>query len=165
MAYPKEIKESILSMLYSPNAPSLRELSRRHGVPKATIQSWVTREEQTAMSLKNPSNKKANYWPPSEKLDAVVKSMTLDEEKFGLYLRENGLYSSLVTQWKEDMLRMLSGITKHQTGSMAPSTEITVLKRELREKEKALAELSALVILKKKASRIWGDDEDEKPTS
>ena len=35
------------------------------------------------------------------------------------------------------------------------------LERELRIKEKALAETAALLVLRKKANAIWGDPEDE----
>ncbi len=39
--------------------------------------------------------------------------------------------------------------------------KVKVLTRELRRKEKALAEAAALLILKKKADVLWGDHEDE----
>ncbi len=35
------------------------------------------------------------------------------------------------------------------------------LNQELRRKDKALAETSALLVLKKKAHLIWGDNEDD----
>lgn len=35
------------------------------------------------------------------------------------------------------------------------------LEKELRKKEKALAEAAALLLLRKKAQAIWGDQEDE----
>ncbi len=35
------------------------------------------------------------------------------------------------------------------------------LKKELIRKEKALAEMAALLVLKKKADEIWGDKEDD----
>jgi transposase len=35
------------------------------------------------------------------------------------------------------------------------------LEQELRRKEKALAEVAALLVLQKKAQAIWGDPEDE----
>ena len=38
---------------------------------------------------------------------------------------------------------------------------IKELERELRRKDKALAETAALLVLKKKAQAIWGDREDE----
>ena len=39
--------------------------------------------------------------------------------------------------------------------------EIKLLKKELNRKDRALAETSALLILKKKANLIWGKDEDD----
>ena len=38
--------------------------------------------------------------------------------------------------------------------------ENKTLKKELRRKEKALAEAAALLVLKKKADALWGDVED-----
>ena len=35
------------------------------------------------------------------------------------------------------------------------------LERELRRKDKALAEAAALLVLRKKAAAIWGESEDE----
>ena len=37
---------------------------------------------------------------------------------------------------------------------------VRTLERELRRKEKALAETAALLVLKKKAAAIWGDEDD-----
>ena len=39
--------------------------------------------------------------------------------------------------------------------------EIKELKRDLRNKEKALAETAALLVLRKKMHAIWGEGEDE----
>ena len=39
--------------------------------------------------------------------------------------------------------------------------EIKQLSQELRRKESALAETAALLVLRKKARAIWGDNEDE----
>jgi len=36
-----------------------------------------------------------------------------------------------------------------------------VLEKDLRKKEKALAEAAAILLLRKKAQAIWGDQEDE----
>ncbi len=37
---------------------------------------------------------------------------------------------------------------------------IKALERELRQKEKALAETAALLVLRKKAQAIWGDEDE-----
>ena len=42
-----------------------------------------------------------------------------------------------------------------------PIKRIKALNRELYRKEKALAKTAALLVLRKKAQAIWGDQEDE----
>jgi hypothetical protein len=42
----------------------------------------------------------------------------------------------------------------------AEAKRVRELERELRRKEKALAETAALLVLKKKAAAIWGDEDD-----
>ncbi|KTT17185.1 transposase, partial [Pseudomonas parafulva] len=44
---------------------------------------------------------------------------------------------------------------------IASVKRIEQLERELRRKEKALAETAALLVLRKKANAIWGKGEDE----
>jgi hypothetical protein len=39
--------------------------------------------------------------------------------------------------------------------------KVRTLEKELRRKEKALAEASALLLLKKKMDAIWGDQEED----
>ena len=43
----------------------------------------------------------------------------------------------------------------------ADKAEIKSLQRELRYKEKALAEAAALLVLRKKLNALWGDDSEE----
>jgi hypothetical protein len=39
--------------------------------------------------------------------------------------------------------------------------EMRELRRELKRKDKALAETAALIVLKKKVQAIWGDEDDD----
>lgn len=42
---------------------------------------------------------------------------------------------------------------------LAPSKEIRQLKKEIRRKDKALAEAAALLVLQKKLQTLWEDEE------
>jgi hypothetical protein len=68
------------------------------------------------------------------------------------------LYSVDIERWREEMLQALS--KKPKKGD-PKDKRIRGLESELRRKEKALAEAAALLVLKKKAQGIWGDDEEE----
>ncbi len=99
-------------------------------------------------------------WTAEEKLDAVLDYEKLEEEKRGGYLREKGLHSVHTERWKQ---QIIEGLTAPKQSKRDPRDKrIKELEKELRRKEKALAETAALLVLKKKAQAIWGDGEDEK---
>ena len=95
-----------------------------------------------------------------EKLQAVQEyDNQPDDESRGRLLRERGLYSVEIERWRADMLAVLKSTSNRNDPK---DRRIKELERELRRKEKALAETAALLTLKKTAQQIWGDSEDEK---
>ena len=63
-------------------------------------------------------------------------------------------------QWRKEMLNGLETASpaKKNKGKSPEAKRIRELERELYRKEKALAETAALLVLKKKAQAIWGDE-------
>ena len=107
------------------------------------------------------NKRRPQNWSAEEKFQAVFTYEGLSEEERGKYLREHGLYSVDIERWREEMTAVLK--KKRKSGKGDPKDRrIKQLESELRRKEKALAEAAALLVLKKKADAIWGDDEDEK---
>ena len=105
------------------------------------------------------NKKRPQNWTAEEKMQAVMAYDGMDESERGLYLRGHGLYSVDIERWRDEMLQALS--QKPKKGD-PKDKRIKNLESELRRKEKALAETAALLVLKKKAQAIWGDDEEEK---
>ena len=99
-------------------------------------------------------------WSAEEKYAVMIEAASLPDEDLGAFLREKGLHQANLTQWRQEML---AGLGKSKVRSLKPSAEtrrIRELERELARKEKALAEAAALLILKKKAQALWGDEDD-----
>jgi transposase len=102
---------------------------------------------------------------PDEKLRLVLESSALPEAAQGEFLRRHGLHEADLAAWRDAALTGLSG------GPSAPSRtseakRVRELEKELRRKDKALAETAALLVLQKKVRAIWGDgDDDTKPGS
>ena len=66
-----------------------------------------------------------------------------------------------MTQWRQEMLTGLAeSKARPSSKPTAEARRIRELERELARKEKALAEAAALLILKKKAQALWGDEDD-----
>lgn len=93
----------------------------------------------------------------------MFETSKLTEEKLGEFLRTEGLHEALLQQWRSDAEAALAEVPKRRRRSME-AHRIKQLERELRRKEKALAEVSAILVLKKKATAIWGE-EDESTTN
>ena len=99
-------------------------------------------------------------WRAEEKLEALLEYERSSEEQRGVFLRQKGLHEATLEKWKKEMLEALK-IKPFVGGKKDPQRKrIAVLERELRRKEAALAEAAALLVLKKKADAIWGEEKD-----
>ena len=159
--YTVSFKETMVGKMSGPGARSAGSLSAETGVPQSTLSRWLRlygSVDATGGSMSN--NGRAKDWPAEKKLQTVQDYDGLaDEESRGRFLRERGLYSVEIGRWREEMLAALSRKPKRKDPK---DQRIKELERELRRKEKALAETAALLTLKKTAQQIWGDSEDEK---
>lgn len=91
-----------------------------------------------------------------EKLRVVSDASRLDDAQLGDFLRREGIHEADLERWREEALSGLSG----PRPSQPPSKRIRELERELKRKDKALAEAAALLILQKKVRALLGDVDD-----
>lgn len=160
--YPAKIKASVLTKALAPNAPRIVELAKEFNIPYATIYSWMSGMlKKNNVDLVNkpqrPEDKSAQ-----DKLKAVIDTLDKTETEKSAYCRQNGIYTHHLDEWKNQILESLgfSNSKKHRSEQLLIINEVKQLKRDLHRKNKALAEVSALLILKKKADLLWGDNED-----
>ena len=108
---------------------------------------------------------------PASKLQAVMDTLGKTEEEQSAYCRTQGIYYNHIEAWKKQILESLGAVTstadkgskakKNKAASQRIQDEMKQLKSDLKRKDKALAELTALLVLKKKADLLWGDSEDD----
>jgi len=162
--YTGTFKEVMIQKLSGPNRRSANSLSVETGVPQATLSRWLREYGTVGVGdLTNMSTKqRPSNWSAEKKYQTFMAYAVLDtDESRGRFLRENGLYSVDVDRWREEMIQALNR-KQRPRGKDPKDRRITDLERELRRKEKALAEFAALLTLKKTAQQIWGAAEDEK---
>ncbi len=107
--------------------------------------------------------KTPNGWSAEEKLKAVLEAAAIPDEQLGAFLRRKGIHETHLEQWR---MQMLGGLGKRGTNGKpsrrnADVKRIRSLEKELRRKDKALAETAALLVLEKKVQEIWGDEDDD----
>ena len=161
--YSIERKDAILKKLLPPLNMTITEVSRQEGVALQTLYNWRYAAKKQGKPV--PGKKAtADDWSADTKLAVVVETSPLSASELSQYCREKGLYPEQVERWKQDCLQGFqnSEVTSKeiQRQSKADKTQIQQLKKELRRKEKALAEAAALLVLRKKLNALWDDDEE-----
>lgn len=162
--YSKERKEAVLRKMMSPEGCKISALSREEQIPEGTLHHWRYQARKKGLVLPEGSKSPAG-WNSSDKFHAVVESSSFNKHELASYCRRKGIPPSMLEQWRtacahannwdEEQTRILKAERQESV------QRIKELERELRRKEKALAEAAALLVLQKKSQAIWGETGDE----
>ena len=142
-----------------PESASPQTVSREIGVSADTLERW------RAESLAQPARERV--WTAAARLEAVITTAAMDEASRNAWCRENGVYPQQLQQWKASATQALAAPEEARASPSQTKQDrqrIKELEREVRRKDKALAETAALLVLTKKAEAIFskynkGEDE------
>jgi transposase len=167
-------KRKLVQRMLMPAGPSANQLSHEVGISQPTLSRWLreaTTLESVSKRRKRPASTKsapAKTRPaadrtPEEKLGLVLEAAGLSDAELGEFLRRHGLHEADVAAWREAAISGL-GTAPGAPSRPGEGRRVRELEKELRRKDKALAETAALLVLQKKVRAIWGDgDDDTKP--
>ena len=157
-SFSNEFKQALVAKILSRGNRTIDEICQNEGVGKSTAANWL-KSHGSVLGMTKQSKKSRRT--PEAKLKALIETASLSESELGVYLRKEGLFSHDLEQWRREFLSSLQS-AKPKAGKDQRDQKIKVLEREILRKDKALAEATALLILQKKVSLIWGNkDEDE----
>jgi len=163
-----------------PRAVSANALSQETGVSQGSLSRWlreVGSVEGMTDGMTRSSGKTKKIWTGAEKLRVLTEAAGLSESDLGALLRREGLHEAQVSEWRlvaEAAAKAALGeggstrrgrAPKLSSEAIQAAARIKELEREVRRKDKALAETAALLVLKKKVQEIWGTWEDEDDTT
>jgi len=112
------------------------------------------------------SAKRPQDWTAEKKLALVLEASAVPEADLGAFLRRKGVHEAQLDEWRAQVTQAsvaaLQGPSRRdRKAASMEARRVRDLERELARKEKALAEVAALLVLKKKAQAIWGDEDDD----
>jgi transposase len=154
--YSQEFKDRAVARLLPPESAAITTVSQEHGVSVATLERW------RAEALSRPARERA--WTAAARLQAVIATAAMEEAERNAWCREQGIFPSDLQQWRESATTALSAPEEARASPQQTRDDkrrIKELERDLRRKEKALAETAALLVLAKKVSAIFHKDEEE----
>jgi transposase-like protein len=158
----EEFKKSAVQKFHNRGSRQVGAVARELGVTPASLYQWSKRYAISSGMKK--SERPPQDWTAAEKLKAVLEFESLALDKRGEYLRREGLHSDHIEAWK---LSMQAGLEPESSTKASRKEKaelraaIKVLERDLNKKDRALAEVTALLVLKKKADLLWGTGEEE----
>lgn len=160
--YSEEFKKSAVEKLLRRGSRSVGSIIEELGVPSPTLYQWK-------LNFANVGGMKKSSRPQDrssvEKLKAVNEYEAALPEARGEILRRLGVHKEHVEAWASQVHLALrhEALGKHAERSARAEDrrEIKELKKDLHRKDRALAETTALLVLKKKADLIWGIEETE----
>jgi transposase len=154
--YSREFKDRAVARLLPPESASITTVSQERGVSVATLERW------RADALSRPARERA--WTAAARLQAVITTAAMEEAERSAWCREQGIFPGDLQQCRDSATTALAQPEEARASPQQTRDDkrkIKELERDLRRKEKALAEAAALLILAKKVSAIFHKEEEE----
>ena len=175
MPYTEVMKARMIKRMTGPRALTASALAEETGITQPTLSRWlrgagtvglVSKTRPKAPPSASSTPKRAQDWTPQQKVQAVMEAAALSDEVLGAYLRRNGLHREQLDQWRQQVIEGATGAleqeaSRRKRGPSPEQKQIRELERQLHRKDKALAETTALLVLKKKFDALFGDEEDD----
>ena len=145
-----------MARLLPPESAPLEVVAREVGVRTDTLERW------RGDALAKPVGERT--WTAAARLEAVITTAALGEAARSAWCREHGVYPQQLQQWRASATQALAQPEQARASPQQTKHDrrrIKDLERELRRKDKALAETAALLVLSKKVEAIFNKGEDE----
>ena len=98
MRYSLAFKKSQIKKILPPSNKSVSEVSRESGLADQTLRNWLNKSKEGTLDIGNTVCSSGRS--PREKLNLVIESRTISEDKMGIWLREKGLHTEHLTQYE-----------------------------------------------------------------
>jgi transposase-like protein len=166
----------MVQRLVGPRAVPANQLAHEVGIHQSTLSRWLRDAQHPDMGTSNdtqqnpPASVSAKVTAAAkksadDKVRLVFAAEALAEEDLGALLRREGVHGAELEAWRAAIKTAALAALNGTASNVAPARSaerkrILELERELRRKDKALAEAAALLILEKKLQAIWGEEDD-----
>ena len=163
--YSIEFQEQALIKVRDRGTRSVLDVAADLHMSVGTLRKWISKSNQAKSEMGKPAVKlpddfPAQSWGPAQRLQALLETHAMSPTQLHAWCREKGLFDHQLKAWRD---AFCSGPVSDSRESKAALRDLQAkhetLQRELRRKEKALAEAAALLVLQKKFQALLGDED------
>ena len=165
MDYSEGLRNRLVQRMAGPEGISASALSKEVGISQPSLSRWLREASRIPGMSKPPKKEKSPHrWSAEERWRLILEASSLSEDELGAFLRREGIHASQLEEWRKSAMESLTAQKTKRRVVSKEMKRIRELEKELRRKDKALAEVTALLVLKKKIEAIWGAEDDDTPT-
>lgn len=157
--YTQERKEAVLKKLLPPNNLSVPQVADAEGISPGTLYNWLSQAKNKGAVVPGSRASHTEKWSGEARFAVVLETASMNDEEKAAYCREKGLYPEQIERWRLDCIAGASNKPRNTEPLRKANNEIKRLKRQVKRKDKALAESAALLVLSKKFQALWEDEE------
>ena len=148
----------MVKRMAGPQGMSANALAGEVGVSQATLSRWL----EAARTVGGMSTTKSGKWVPADKLRVINQASHISDDDLGTFLRKQGVHEATLREWQDAATLGLSTPKRPARGKKSPEAKRIIERQgDLRRKEKAMAEMVAIITLQKKVREIWGGAADD----
>ena len=156
-----EFIEQALSKVRERGSRTLQSVAAELNMSLGTLKGWIKRSGPAGAGLPHapslPGDVPTRQWTPVQRLLALNESHALQGPALHAWCREKGLFEHQLIQWREAFCAAQQPSVAEAAQQRLSSTALRELQgrhdqlqREMRRKDRALAEAAALLIIQKK---------------
>ena len=156
-----EFKEQALSKARARGSRTLQSLASELNMSLGTLKGWLKRSGSEGAGLPHaatlPGDVLARQWTAVQRLLALHESHALSGPALHAWCREKGLFEHQLVQWRNAFCAASQPSVASTAEQRLANTALRELQgrheqlqREMRRKDRALAEAAALLVLQKK---------------
>ena len=153
-----------LSRCYAHTPPenrSVHSVSMELGVGEMTIHRWITQVKDGTINFEQDEENPSGQRNMTEKLNLLLEYQKIPQDQNGEWLRQNGLHEEHLNLFQQEIKSLMANKVDDKDKEIKElKKQLAKKDKELKRKDAALAELAAIMALKKKLG--WMDDDSEK---
>ena len=162
--YSEAVKADVRRRMHPPHRQSVARISEELGIHVMTLYNW-RKAWRLQGEVVPASEKEPEGWNAADKFTVVLESAGFNATELSAYCRERGLFPEQVSRWRQaaqdaNAKPVLSMAEQKELEKLRAQDqrEIKTLRKELQRKEKAMAEMAALLVLQKKWDAFCSED-------
>ncbi len=159
--YSEGFIEQALEKVFSRGERTISSVAEQLGGSVWTLRGWMKkRRGQDKPSIEHRGIRQSPGTGRNgvDRMQLLLSSQGLNEQELGAFCRKHGVFAHQLEQWRKEFEAGVSASAPAREELRELKQSKAKLERELKRKDKALAEAAALLVLQKKFNALWEDE-------